>query len=169
MKKHTDTPGTEACGCEGGRREFLCRTAALVAGLAASTGGLAAALPIRLGEALSRNGDEATYPIPATDSVTIDQANAVIVVRYQGKMMVLNLACPHQQAAVRWKQANLTFECTKHDSVYKPDGTYVTGRATRNLDRLPVHRNGNSVVANVAETIESDTDQAAWNAAFVAV
>ena len=94
-----------------------------------------------------------TFPLPAADGVTIDKKTSVILVRFQGKVMAFNLACPHENTALRWKPAVGRFECTKHDSKYSPDGTYIGGRATRNMDRLEDHarrrhRGGRSVEAD---------------------
>ncbi len=61
------------------------------------------------------------------------------------------------------------FVCSKHDSVYRLDGVYIGGRATRNLDRFPVRRQGNSVVVNVVTMIQSDLNKAEWEAAFITV
>ncbi|MEI6668488.1 MAG: Rieske 2Fe-2S domain-containing protein [Acidobacteriota bacterium] len=160
-----------SCECLNPRRDFLRQAALLAVGLVAGSGGLAAAdrLPIVIGEAVGRAGDEITYPIPASDGVTIDRDNAVIVVRFQGKVMAFNLSCPHQNAAVRWRQPDMRFECSKHDSVYSPDGIYVGGRATRNMDRFAIKRQGQTIIVNVAQMIASDEQKAAWDAAIVAV
>ena len=170
MKKDTGSLAGHTCACAGGRRDFLRQATALLAGLAAGSAGLAAAsLPVRFGDASSKAGDELTFPIPDSDGAVIDRANAVIVVRFQGKAMVFNLSCPHQNAAVRWRPAEGRFECTKHDSVYSQAGVYQSGRATRNMDRFPVKRSGNSMIANVAQLIQSDEQKAAWEAAFIPV
>ncbi len=157
----------EHCGAD--RRHFLSQAAAIVAAIAASTGFPATALPVRLGGAGIREGDDFTYPIPAADGATIDRDNAIIVVRIAGRVCAFNLSCPHQNAAVRWRPAEARFECSKHDSVYRLDGVYVGGRATRSMDRFPVKRQGNSVVVNVATMIQSDLNKAQWEAAVVAV
>jgi Rieske Fe-S protein len=143
----------------------------LAGGLVAGRHGLAAApdLPIGFAHAVGRAGAEIPYPIPGSDGVTIDRDNAIIIVRFQGKLIAFNLSCPHQTAAVRWRQASLRFECSKHDSVYTPDGTYVGGRATRNMDRFAVRRSGNSIIVNEAQMFQSDEQKAAWDAAFIAV
>jgi Rieske Fe-S protein len=126
-------------------------------------------LPVRVGEAGTREGDEFTYPMPTADGATIDRDNAIIVVRVAGKVCAFNLSCPHQNAAVRWRPAEARFECSKHDSVYRLDGVYVGGRATRSMDRFPVKRQGNSVVVNVATMIQSDLNKAEWEAAVIAL
>jgi nitrite reductase/ring-hydroxylating ferredoxin subunit len=109
------------------------------------------------------------FSIPAGDGVTIDKKTGVILVRFQGKVMAFNLACPHENTALRWKQAVGRFECTKHDSKYSPDGTYIGGRATRNMDRLKIERDGATVVVDLSNLIKSDAQAAEWKAAAIAV
>jgi Rieske Fe-S protein len=126
------------------------------------------ALPI--GETTGeRAGNELRYPIPASDSVNIDHTGQAILARVQGHVFVFNLACPHQNAAIKWLQADNRFQCTKHNSKYTPDGTYIAGRATRNLDRFVVRRDGGFVVADLDRLIRSDKDPAAWAAAAIPV
>ena len=139
------------------RRDFLKEAAALLSG----------ALAVVAGAPVSASGAELTFPIPAADGATVDRDNGVILVRYQGKVFAFNLSCPHENAAVRWKAAVSRFECSRHDSKYEPDGTYTSGRATRNMDRFPVRRNGDTIVVNVATLIQSDTNKAQWDAAAV--
>ena len=105
----------------------------------------------------------------AADGATIDKQTGVILVRLQGKVIAFNLACPHENTALRWKQAVGRFECTKHDSKYSPDGTYIGGRATRNMDRLKIERDGANVVVDLSNLIKSDTQAAEWKAAVIAV
>ena len=171
MTHETHSHHCDPCDCANPRRDFIRQAAVLAAGMIAGSGVVAAAgkLPVALGASLARAGDEITYPIPASDGVTIDRENAVILVRMQGKVMAFNWSCPHQNAAVRWRQAEMKFECSKHDSVYAADGTYVGGRATRNMDRFAIKRSGNAVIVNVAQMIESDAQKAAWDAAVVKV
>jgi len=159
----------DRCGTGPQRRLFLKRAfgcAAAVAGLMVGTG----ALPM-LGEtgALSANDGERRYPIPASDGVAIDRSASVMLGRYQGKVFALSMACPHQNAAVRWLAQEQRFQCTKHDSKYQPSGTYTSGRATRNLDRFPIRRDGDAVVVNVTQVFKSDEDAAGWTSAAVAL
>lgn len=113
--------------------------------------------------------DEKRYPIPSGDSVNIDHAESLIVVRLQNRIYVFNLACPHQQAAVRWLPADNRFQCTKHDSKYTPQGVYMSGRATRNLDRFPIKLEGTQIVVDLDHMIQSDKDPSGWAAATIAV
>jgi nitrite reductase/ring-hydroxylating ferredoxin subunit len=153
------------------RRAFLDATSgcafAVIAAMGLNTRELLA-LPIAetMGE---RTGNEWRSPIPVSDSVNIDRTAQVILARAQGHVFVFNLACPHQNAAVKWLPADNRFQCTKHNSKYTPDGAYIAGRATRNLDRFAVRRDGDNVVADLDRMIQSDKDAAAWTAATIAV
>lgn len=113
--------------------------------------------------------NQKVYPLPAADGVTIDKAAQVILVRFQGKVIAFNLACPHENNALRWTQAAGRFQCPKHESKYSPDGTFIGGRATRNMDRLPIARSGNTVVVSLSRIIKSDTEAAEWATAVVIV
>jgi Rieske Fe-S protein len=77
------------------------------------------------------------------------------------------LACPHENAAVKWIAKDGRFQCSKHDSRYTPEGTYTSGHATRNLDRFPVRREQNEVVVTVDRVYRSDQNMAAWASAAV--
>jgi Rieske Fe-S protein len=152
------------------RREFLqaggCFAAAIaLLGLSANE---ALALPVAMVEGTA-NGGERRYPIPSGDSVNIDRRAQVIVTRYHGELYVFSLACPHQNAAVKWVAKANRFQCTKHDSEYQPDGVYETGHATRNLDRYAIKRDGNDVVVDLHHWFQSDKDPAGWAAAKIAV
>jgi nitrite reductase/ring-hydroxylating ferredoxin subunit len=116
-----------------------------------------------------RAGDTIAYPIPPTDSVSIDRANQIILVRAAGHVFAFSLACPHQNAAVKWLEKDHRFQCSKHDSKYTPDGSYTSGRATRNLDRFPIRKEQASVVVDVTRVFESDQDPNGWAGAAVTV
>lgn len=134
------------------RRSFLISAAAL--------------LPVIAGVRLS--AEEKSYPIPATDGVQIDKDQDVIIARTQGKVFAFNLACPHQNTAIRWDAGKTRFQCPKHKSIYTPEGVFVEGRATRGLDRFAVRKDGNSIVVNLDSLYEQDKDAEKWSKAFVA-
>ncbi|HEY1912815.1 MAG TPA: Rieske 2Fe-2S domain-containing protein [Vicinamibacterales bacterium] len=115
------------------------------------------------------NANERRYPIPAADSVNIDRSAQTIVVRADGHMYVFALSCPHQNNAVKWVAKEHRFQCTKHDSQYRVDGLHTSGRATRNMDRYVPHRDGDAVVIDLRQWVQSDKDPAAWSAATVSV
>jgi len=126
------------------------------------------ALPVIIVEGDSA-GAEHRYPVPAADGVTIDKTGQVIVVRYQSHLYAFNLACPHQNQALRWLPKEGRFQCPKHESKYQPNGTFMNGRATRNMDRLAVRLDGGSLVVDVDKMFQSDKDPAGWAAATVTI
>ena len=159
-----------ACAGQDSRRDFLKHAAVLVSGALAGLtvpAGSAGALPVTSGAPIRAAGAELTYPVPSADGATVDRDNGVILVRYQGRMFAFNLSCPHENAAVRWKAAVNRFECSRHDSRYEPNGTYTSGRATRNMDRFALRRSGDTVVVDVSRLIQSDTSKAQWDAAVL--
>ncbi|HEY3885774.1 MAG TPA: Rieske (2Fe-2S) protein [Vicinamibacterales bacterium] len=160
-------------GDQPSRRRFIGIAAGGVFGLLGLLGlsSDALALPIRAitAEPAPVGADEKRYPIPATDSVNVDHAESLIVARVQRHVYVFNLACPHQQAAVRWLPEDHRFQCTKHDSKYTPQGVYMSGRATRNLDRFVIRRDGDAVVVEMDRVIQSDKDPSGWAAATITV
>ncbi|HET7462152.1 MAG TPA: Rieske (2Fe-2S) protein [Longimicrobium sp.] len=158
-------------GCAG-RREFLRDAAGVAAALMLSLGaGRAAAQPLalRAARALAVRAGQATYPIPAQDGATIDRDHEVIVARWSGRVYAFALSCPHQRTMLRWQEGEHRFQCPKHHSRYTPDGTFISGRATRGMDRYSVRREGGNVVVELAALHRQDQDRAGWESAFVAV
>jgi Rieske Fe-S protein len=164
---------SQACrGCAGAtsRREAIGRMSA--AALAAMVGvelwkGTAEAVPVVEGGGAQTGPAEHSYPLPAADGVTIDRETQVIVVRFQQQAYVFNLACPHENTALRWRQQDGRFQCPRHESKYKPDGTFVEGRATRNMDRFALKRVGDNLVVDLNRLYRSDQQPQDWAAASV--
>lgn len=158
MMEHTDCAS---------RREFLQRTCfsltAAALGLHATD---ATALPIGFAEG-SAAGSEHRYPLPTADGVTIDRKEQVIIVRYQGHIYGFNLSCPHENTALKWLQKDMRFQCPKHDSKYQPTGTFTSGRATRNMDRLAIRKEGDALFVDLSHIIKSDVDPSGWAAAVI--
>ncbi len=159
-----------ACPLVSDRRAFLL-DAARLAGVAA----LAAVVPASIAGALpaastrgSRGlGDTASYSIPTQDGAQIDRDNQVILVRWQKALYAFALSCPHQNTALRWESGDGRFQCPKHHSKYQPDGTFIEGRATRNMDRLALRREADKVIVDLNTFYKSSDDPAAWNAAVL--
>ena len=170
-----DSPDCTGCPIDPDRREFLRSVGAAVTSLAllgllprdADAASLRAITA--LASATHDRKAEKRYPIPAADGVSIDKDNEVIVARASGKVYAFALACPHQNTALRWNADDHQFQCPKHKSRYRDDGTFIEGRATRNMDRLAVRREGSTLVVDVDALIQQDEHPAEWNAAFVAV
>jgi nitrite reductase/ring-hydroxylating ferredoxin subunit len=167
-----DRSATECGGCElADRRRFLTQAAAMVVGAMVGLGmnaERAVAMPLGfLAGIRAPNGKDVSFPIPAADGATIDRDNDLILARYQGKVYAFGLACPHQNTALRWLAAEGRFQCPKHKSKYAPDGTFLSGRATRSMDRYAVRKDGSNIVVNIDALYEQDKQKAEWEAAVV--
>jgi Rieske Fe-S protein len=166
------TPSCEGCELSVDRRRFLqgisYASLAVLAGLGVPRSVALAMTPVpaRARRVLAGNP---TYPIPATDGVQIDREQEVILVRWQGAIYAFNLSCPHQRTALRWNEGNGQFQCPKHHSKYRPDGTFVSGRATRGMDRFSITRAGTELVVDVGAMHKEDEDRAGWDAAVLHV
>ena len=153
------------------RRAFVRDAMIGVAGALATLGisSSAAALPVSMIEALARKDEKITYAIPPADGVRIDKDNEVILVRWQGAVYAFNLSCPHQRTALRWNAAAKEFQCPKHKSKYTASGSFISGRATRGMDRFAITRQGGNVIVDADEMFEEDENEGEWKAAFVKV
>ncbi|HYL21463.1 MAG TPA: Rieske (2Fe-2S) protein [Gemmatimonadales bacterium] len=142
----------------------------LVGGVVAALGlspAEARAVRVRFGRALWSRDEEHAYPLPAGDGATIDKENQIILVRFAQKVYAFNLSCPHQNTALHWLAEEGRFQCPKHKSRYQPDGVFISGRATRNMDRFAVRRDGDTVVVDVDKMYRSDRNAAEWESAVV--
>ncbi len=173
MASHDDctTPDLPDCAFDSGRRAFLWDGLRAVAALTAVAGG---AVPLHAfareeveGAALA--GDLLSYPLPTTDGATIDKANRVILVRFQGMVHAFSLECPHKGTMVTWEPQNARFFCPKHKSTFKPEGTRIQGKAPRNLDRFAIRVEDGKVLVDRARELDSKRDAAGWASAGVKV
>ncbi len=187
MTEPRDTSAIEAADCGGctlhdalaapgaiQRREFLrAGTLALASlGLLGGASRTARAMPV-VGEAhvlAAGSGDrheEKRYAIPTVDGVAIDKDNSVIIARSANRIYAFSLACPHQNTALRWEADDKQFACPKHKSHYKADGTFIEGRATRDMDRLAVRKDGQALVVDIDTLYQQDLNLAQWTAAYI--
>lgn len=171
--EHTDQSPDDCAGCTlTSRRSFLLGSAGFVAAALAGLGldpQIASALPVRLMAGTRVNQKDCVYAIPASDGVTIDRDNDLMLARYQGKVFAFSLACPHQNTALRWLQAEGRFQCPKHKSKYAPDGTFLSGRATRSMDRFALRKDGTNIVVDTGHLYEQDKNAKEWDGAWVGV
>lgn len=113
------------------------------------------------------DANERVYPIPAADSVSVDAQAHVLLIRSNGLIFAVSPACPHEQAPVRWVPRAERFQCSKHNSRYTREGQYISGRATRGLDRFAIRRDGPAVFVDVTRLWRADKNPAEWTAAVV--
>jgi Rieske Fe-S protein len=170
----TDSSNRDCDGCPIERRGFLrdagvAAAAALVAlGIPAGSVG---ALPMRLVRAMSANDTERAYAIPSADGVDIDKEESVIVARFQSVLYAFSLSCPHQNTALKWDERDNAFNCPKHHSQFQPNGEYIakSGRATRNMDRFAIVKDGSSIRVDVDKLYREDDNTEQWTAAIVKI
>lgn len=152
-------------GCQG-RRDFLRTTLAAAGALA----GLHTFGPLSEIRAMEPGAGRALrYPLPAADGASIDAANEVILCRFQNEVFAFALSCPHQNTALKVLPKNNGFQCARHKSKYTMNGTFINGRATRNMDRLQITRAGDAIEVDPNIAFESDNEPAKWAAAVVKV
>ena len=152
------------------RRGFLlCAGAAIGVALLGFDPADANALPVAFGVSAAGAGSERRYPTPASDGVTIDRKDQVIIVRYRSQGYAFNLACPHENTALKWLAKDGRFQCPKHESQYQPSGIFTSGRATRNMDRLGIRLEENMLVVDLNKFYQSDKNPDGWAAATVAL
>ncbi|MFM8603546.1 MAG: ubiquinol-cytochrome c reductase iron-sulfur subunit [Gemmatimonadota bacterium] len=166
---HTDPTFSSATGYDGGcegetaggsdRRTFLKDGLMAVAALTAVAG---ASVPL---EAMTRTyaigaagAGLATlsYPIPTADGATIDRANKVILIRYQGMVYALSRECPHKGTMVDWQPEQNRLYCPKHKSTFTANGTKIQGKSPRSMDRYAIRLEGGKLVVDTATVIEGD-------------
>ena len=157
------------------RREFLqrCGTGAIVLGLGFGLPRRLGAEPLPLGwiegTAQGVGAAEVGYPIPPADGVSVDRERELILVRGGGAVYAFALSCPHQRSMLKWREKEGRFKCTKHGSKYEPTGEYVSGRATRGMDRYAVRVEGGQVLVDLSRTFLQDEDPAGWESAVARV
>ena len=164
--------GCAGCGVPADRRAFLRELAGAAAAALVALGATPAAALARelcFVAPLAAAGDTRAYPVPAADGASIDRESEVILVRWQGAVYAFSLACPHQNTALRWLASDGRFQCPKHKSKYRPDGSFIEGRATRGMDRFSVRVEDGQVVVDLNALHRQDKDAAGWAAATAPV
>jgi cytochrome b6-f complex iron-sulfur subunit len=68
-------------------------------------------------------------------------AGSVMVIRNPddpAAVIAVNSMCPHQGCGVEWKPEESQFQCPCHGSAFEPDGSLVSGPATKDLGKFEV-------------------------------
>jgi len=158
------------CFVTSSRRTFLRDSLLSVAGALMAVGvakSAAFAMPLDFTEARSRAGSKRSYGIPVADGAQIDKDNQVILVRWENAVYAFNLSCPHQNTALRWDDSLHGFQCPKHHSKYKPTGEFISGRATRGMDRFAIATDASGISVDLDTLFQEGQDPAAWTNAVV--
>ena len=171
-----EAPPCEGCPVATSRRTFL-RDAALAAAAAiaaVSIGKPAPAFAETVSEieptiAPSARMLESAYAIPAGDGVSIDVANEVILARCENRVYAFSLRCPHKGARLEWRKAEQRVYCPKHKARFLTDGSHVSGRGSRDLDRFGIRRSAEGIVVDLRRAFRADTDRDAWTRAVLSL
>ena len=68
---------------------------------------------------------------------------------------------------LKWQPQDARFQCPKHKSKYQPDGTFISGRATRGMDRHAIRLQGSELIVDPTVVYREDKNPAGWKASFV--
>ena len=165
-------PPTRACdGCALTRRDAIGRRLAALAMTFLADGIAPSAVAALTAHVTGTAGRQAganvkAFTVPAQDGVQFAKEDELILVRNQGHVYAFALSCPHQNTALRWVDEG-RFQCPKHKSKYEPDGTFISGRATRNMDRYAIRHAGAEVEVDFDVLYKNDKQPAEWTAAVV--
>jgi nitrite reductase/ring-hydroxylating ferredoxin subunit len=155
---------------ENSRRDFLSNAscgifaALLVSGVSAAD---ALTFPIAKIAADTAQGAERIYTLPSTDGASIDQDNDVILVRSGNRVYAFSLACPHENTALNCRPQDNRFQCPLHQAKYRPDGTWMSGRSTRNMDKFSLRIEGQKAIVDTSKLYRSDQQKAEWDSAVL--
>lgn len=72
-------------------------------------------------------------------------ASAWLVKRSSGEIIAFDPRCTHGLCSYAWLPDVGQFSCRCHDGNFAPDGTVISGKPTRDLDRLVVRVTGDAV------------------------
>lgn len=112
---------------------------------------------------------ERSYAVPSLDGVFIDEANDVILARWQNRAYAFSIKCPHKGARLTWRPSEGRVYCPKHKARFGADGHHISGRGSRALDRFPLRRVGATLVVDTSEPLRADRDADRWASATVSL
>lgn len=159
------------CPVATSRRAFLRQTGLAVVAAVAATSlavpGAAFAETIVDIAPTSARGRRQVYPIPTADGISVDDGNDVILARWRGKVYAFSQRCPHKGAQLEWLPGEQRVFCPKHKARFDGEGSHVSGRGSRDLDRYDIIREAQTIVVDLGAVRRADQDAAAWRAAVV--
>lgn len=167
----TAEPGCDGCPVASSRRAFFrdvgVAVGAAIAASALITPGRAFAQQVFAIEPLSAAKRERGYALPAVDGVFVDESNDVILARWRGRAYAFSMRCPHKGSRLEWRETEDRVFCPKHKARFLPDGEHASGRGSRDLDRHPVRRAGQSLLVDLGTVLRADRDAERWKTAYV--
>ena len=85
----------------------------------------------------------------------------MIVARLHQQVYRLQSGLSAREHGAALAAEEMRFQCPRHGSKYQPDGTFISGRATRNMDRFAVQRSGDTMLVDISQLSRSDEQAAA--------
>jgi nitrite reductase/ring-hydroxylating ferredoxin subunit len=163
--------GCRECPMASSRRAFL-RDIGMAVGAVLAAGAIGPTLALAEGVSeiapARSSGAQRTYAVPATDSVSVDAANDVIVARWNNRVYAFSLRCPHRGTRLEWLDDERRIFCPKHEARFRPDGSHDSGRRTRDLDRYDITLQGQStIVVDLNALHRANEEPQAWQNAVV--
>lgn len=112
---------------------------------------------------------ELAYALPPADSVRVDVANEVILARWKNRVFAFSLKCPHKGAPLEWRASEQRVFCPKHKARFTADGSHVSGRGSRDLDRHGIRQDANGIVVSLDRIYRRDRHPDEWSRAVVSL
>lgn len=160
----------EHFGSDCSRRDFLGKASWVVLAVLTASGISSAdalSFPTSIISPDAVQDAEHLYPLPTANSVSIDQGSRIILARIENRIYAFSLACPHQGIPLRWQPQDERFLCPRHHAKYRPDGTYMAGHKTRDMDRFALRRENDQVIVDASKLYRSDVQRAEWESAIL--
>jgi len=166
-------PSCDDCPLVTSRRAFLrdvgLAAAAALAAVSLVSPATALAQTISEIEPVGARLLERTYTVPVGDSVSVDVGNDVIIARWQNRVYAFSLRCPHKGTRLEWRQSEERVYCPKHKARFTANGSHVSGRGSRDLDRYAIRSDGQRIIVSLGHAFRSDAEPAAWAKAVVSL
>ncbi len=154
------------------RRTFLRNSALFAVGVLVAQGlspDSALADHARFIKPLESTARERAYGLPTHDSVSVDEAERLMLVRSNRKVYAFSLECPHRGRLLEWQPDGPQFYCPKHKARFSTEGANIGGRKTSALDRYALRRDGMRVVVALDQLLSMTDAPAEWAAAVLNV
>ncbi len=75
--------------------------------------------------------------------------SAWLVKQASGEIIAFDPRCTHALCSYRWEPGPADFSCNCHDGKFRLDGTVISGKPPKPLNRFPVHVTGTVVEVDV--------------------
>lgn len=81
-----------------------------------------------------------TRPPEGSGVVGLYKGEPAAVSTVDGNVCMVSASCAHLGGLLSWNDAEKSWDCPLHGSRYAPDGKYLEGPATHNLQKSPIKK-----------------------------